>query len=377
MENNEPELTYDDLVEVHHVYDYNHLLDIINTGNDEDIRENYIFRGLKKTAYDLTPSALRKDKKTNEPEINKFIIESEFNFHITREHEIISDGETKTGFIFDIINKSNQSVEVDSEYNVSSEGAMQFKREAYVLLKFLDYTDKIGLKIPTSAYVRRRIHNHLSYLPKEKYRWPESDFYEIISLAQHYGIPTRALDWSYDFKVALYFAVEDILEDNNSNCVLWAFNYKLFEDNYQPHSETMNPTYELDELVIYRPEYNNNLNLKAQKGLFTFLPTDINKSDKSIPFDKIITELLILRRNHNQFDENYVYYDIGGFRKFSIKDNEKIFHKFVISGNLKDRILKDLYTEGYAPENIYPSFKGVVDSIEKRVILDKIINKEK
>ena len=44
MENKEPELTYDDLVEEHHVDDYQHLLDIINIGNDEDIRENFIFR---------------------------------------------------------------------------------------------------------------------------------------------------------------------------------------------------------------------------------------------------------------------------------------------------------------------------------------------
>ena len=69
-------------------------------------------------------------------------------------------------------------------------------------------------------------------------------------------------------------------------------------------------------------------------------------------------------------------YHIGGFRKFGIKDDEKIFHKFVISGNLKSKILKDLYNEGYAPENIYPGFKGVVDSIEKRAKLDKIINKK-
>lgn len=31
---------------------------------------------------------------------------------------------------------------------------------------------------------------------------------QVIELAQHYGIPTRFLDWSYDIKVALYFALE-------------------------------------------------------------------------------------------------------------------------------------------------------------------------
>ena len=373
----EDKLTYEDLVDIHQIDNYEHLLDIINIGNNEDIREKFIFRGLKKSKYDLIPSALRYDDETKEYIINKFIIESEFIYRITREHNVIIDGETRTAFSFDTINKSNQTVETNPKYRVSSDGELQFRREAYVLLNFLDYADKIGLKIPTSTYIRRRIHNHLSYLPNKNYRWPEPDFYEIISLAQHYGIPTRALDWSYDFKVALYFAVEDILKDNEEDCVLWAFNYRLFEDNYHPHLDPVNPTYEIDELIIYRPEYNNNSNLKGQKGLFTFLTTDINEADESIPFDKIIANLLITRRHHDEYDENSVYYDIGGFRKFGIKKDEKIFHKFVISGDLKAKILKDLYKDGYAPENIYPSFKGVVDSIENRVILDNIINKEK
>lgn len=288
---------------------------------------------------------------------------------------MIIDGENKTVVSFDIVNKSNQSVDVNSKYS-ASEGTLQFRREAYVLLSFLNYADKIGLKIPTSTYVRRRIHNCLSYLPKEKYRWPEPDFYEIISLAQHYGLPTRALDWSYDFKVALYFAVEDILENNNEDCILWAFNYKLFEDNYHPHTD-VTPTNEIDEVIIYRPSYNNNSNLKGQKGLFTFLTSEINESNESYAFDNILVNGLIGRRHHEEYDKNRAYYDIGGFEKFDIGKNEKVFHKFIISGDLKARILNDLYKEGYAPENIYPSFQGVVDSIEKRVKLDNIINKEK
>lgn len=376
MENEIPEITYEDLVGEYRIDNYENLLDIINVGDDKDIRENFIFRGLKKTSYELIPSSLRYDDKTNDYHINKFIISSEFIYELEIHSEIIVDGEIKKGFRFENINKSNEPVDINPKYHASSEGDIQFKREVYVLLKFLDYADKLGLRIPTNTYVRRRIHNHLSYLPKEKYTWPEPGFYEIISLAQHYGIPTRALDWSYDFKVALYFAVDGILENNNEDCVLWAFNYKIFEDNYDPHLDSVNPTHEPDELIIYRPEYNNNSNLKAQKGLFTFLPTDVNEANKSRSFDKIITELLIKSRHPYQYNENLILYDIGGFREFTIKNNEKIFYKFIISGDLKAKIIKDLYDDDYAPENIFPGFKGVVDSIEKRVKLDKIINKK-
>jgi hypothetical protein len=37
-------------------------------------------------------------------------------------------------------------------------------------------------------------------------KWIFDDLEELTALAQHYGIPTRMLDWTYDFDTALYFA---------------------------------------------------------------------------------------------------------------------------------------------------------------------------
>lgn len=193
--------------------------------------------------------------------------------------------------------------------------------------------------------------------------WPEEKFYEIISLAQHNNLPTRALDWSYDPKIALYFSVEDCLINNNCDCVLWAFNYKLFEDHYY------NEINKIADFTIYRPEYNTNNNLKSQKGLFTFLTTiDYENLTNCIPFDEAIIKLLIDGRD--QFDEHS--YKLDCFRRFQINDNEKIFHKFIIKGNLKIRILKELYLEGYSKESLFPSYDKVVESIKDRVILDKL-----
>lgn len=37
------------------------------------------------------------------------------------------------------------------------------------------------------------------------------EYYELISLAQHYGIPTRFLDWTHEFYIAFLFAFRNAI----------------------------------------------------------------------------------------------------------------------------------------------------------------------
>src|SRR5689334_1540805 len=49
-------------------------------------------------------------------------------------------------------------------------------------------------------------------------------FFEWLSLAQHYRLPTRLLDWSESILVALFFAVRENLD---SDAALWCLNAAL------------------------------------------------------------------------------------------------------------------------------------------------------
>lgn len=355
---------YDNIVETHEITTFKNLLDMININDNTDLRKNFIFRGLKNVEYDLIPSALRTDIKND---INDYISDSEFNFNLIKQITTTDmNGKEKAGLFNASIDKNEQPLLKKSKITVNSEGELQFKREVHVLLNFLNYADKIGLKIPSNTTIRQWMHNSLEYSDNEEI-WPKPEFYEIISLAQHHNLPTRALDWSYDYKVALFFAVEDILDNHDNDCVLWAFNYKVFEEK----NITGKNINKKEGLIIYRPEYNTNPNLNAQKGIFTFWASNdyLNMNDAT-PFDKLIAKKIIKMPQDTsgkvRFHLNGTIYEIGS--------EEKIFHKFIISGKLKAKILKELYLEGYGHERIYPNYYGVVNSMKNRVKLEKIIN---
>jgi hypothetical protein len=61
---------------------------------------------------------------------------------------------------------------------------------------------------------RRRFHQYSVVIPKK------TDSLEWLSLMQHYGAPTRLLDFSYSILIAAYFA----LERSDGNCSVWAIN---------------------------------------------------------------------------------------------------------------------------------------------------------
>src|ERR1043165_6255648 len=83
-----------------------------------------------------------------------------------------------------------------------------------------------------------------------------SDSWQIAFAMQHHGIPTRLLDWTTTFAVALYFAIRDATSD----AVIWILNpYALNEQ-----LSNRNFIFELSDLP---GDYNNMLIHPAITGL--------------------------------------------------------------------------------------------------------------
>ena len=337
---------------------YDELVQIIlgKTKFCEDLREKFIFRGMEDSTYKLTPSALRKGNKLDD------FVDEDFKLTLVLKHEkAVEYGFTKKEDKYEgdkdfTVNKYGKLINEESKDYAGSWEEFQCVKEINALMKFLNFADKVGLKVPTNQDIRQLLeHNFQNIFNHETGEWPAEEFYELIALAQHYGVPTRALDWSYDYRVALYFSVKNILNntyltsEKPENGILWAFNYKYFKPCYVLENKSYCTTY-------YRPEYNINPNLNAQKGLFTFMIKRVWEDAKQ-PFDKFIEEFL---DNYNQSGRK-------------MPKTETAFYKFIIPEDEKPNILKELYSEGYSEEYLFPGYNGVSQTIENRVKLDKLI----
>ena len=88
--------------------------------------------------------------------------------------------------------------------------------ELNLLSSFIENCDQIGLPLPSDSPQLRQeqleINNCMDQYVKNPYKWPNAKLFEYLSVAQHYGLPTRLLDWTYSPYVSAYFAAADILK---------------------------------------------------------------------------------------------------------------------------------------------------------------------
>ena len=146
---------------------------------------------------------------------------------------------------------------------ISASSEMQVVKEWAYLETFVRHCDSIGLAIPNDSPAFREKflnQNALAGPGGPVSDWPPKDLYPLLALGQHYGLPTRLLDWSTRAYVAAYFAISDALKRKDASAdrlAVWILDIErkaLFR-----------------ELKVVTVPGGNNANLAAQSGRFTLL----------------------------------------------------------------------------------------------------------
>lgn len=271
--------------------------------------------------------------------------------------------------------RENTLLPCEEEIFCSPQDTYRQQREIeWLSLKaFVLELNKNGFHLPNDNLLYKFIDSHASdneynLISRYEIPWPNKEYYSILALAQHYGLPTRLMDWTYNSLVAAYFAAKDcvkLLENNEkvSSLSIFALNKnsafiedasfieKILQITGQDKSQTPRAIFH----TVESPTYFNN-NLLHQKGLFICCTEYGNiKNTKFRPLS--LNEHLnakILKR------ENEI------FNTFSGPFLNDSFFEFRLSSKFASELLFELDKQFINEATLFPGISSCINSIYSR-----------
>jgi len=298
-------------------------------------RGYYIFRGHEMDSYKLIPTALR-------------------------------------DYLF--LNEINPEDVDDKTIACSLTEFFQITMESLKLKTFFDLCDNRGLAVPEVKRLRDTMMLPVDGWTMAKHEdWLPQELEEIAALAQHHGVPTRLLDWTSNLNTALYFAssgaIKRQVEPERMTRSEWVDENRAFFDKMKDCIRTKVAPESMPErmelwafdrrtlmgsmgklnLQIIHPRYNENPNLCAQDGLFTYwsirkpMVNEIQKGSKPLIVDQ------------ESFDSKLV----KALKQMKAKE-ETYLIRITLPHNAAGEVYKYAKQNGKDASTLFPGYDGIV-----------------
>lgn len=220
---------------------------------------------------------------------------------------------------------------LDDDLSTYTDAELVTREYRYAMI-FMHNANEAGLPLPEKEHILNI--ESLKIGDVCQWVWPHKDFLYLLSIMQHYQLPTRLLDWTFKCDVALYFAISGWLENKkNEDVAIWALYYT------QPNNYS-------DIFNFYIPPYYKIGNIKRQHGLFTYIHRNVTKDVVQYkPFDKEIED----------------------------KIDEEILYKIIIKKELCIEAYDLLRINRCIADSIYDGFDG----IKKKIVEVRLKNNKR
>jgi hypothetical protein len=209
---------------------------------------------------------------------------------------------------------------------------------------------------------RRRVHHYVADVPQR------DDDLEWLALMQHYGAPTRLLDWTRSSEVAAFFAASSTPfirrpAEPGAPFVIWVLDAASINEEAStmlglPKSEDLSSSETFHKIYWRQPQeelylafavqpYRMNERLTIQQGLF------VCANHPLLPFHNCLFGLLLHAQKHDRRSGEWL-------------------HKIVVADETRADVLRSLNKVNINAATLFPGLDGFCRSLQVSVQLQEL-----
>ena len=183
---------------------------------------------------------------------------------------------------------------------------------------------------------------------------------KVLGYMQHYGIPTRLIDWSINPLVALYFACKESNDDVKEDGRIFIFNPWKYNSEITEYEEP--EAHKINILARSLLSYNWNLEVIQEylQKKFINVTSFLDNIDKPFSF---VSEYTNKRKISQQGCFTIHGANRGAFDKWD--EAKKSICYLTIKGKKKEEILEELNLLYVNEYSIFPDFEGMSKMLNK------------